>query len=84
MSRARSGSDLFEGDYVVCADGTGSVSASCEIVTIDFNVLNIVNNVDLPGTVRLRSLVHPGVNEVQTVTQCSFNYEVTGGIHDYL
>ena len=72
-------SDLFEGDYVVCADGTNSVSASCEIVTINAASVLIVNNVDLPGTISAAITDTTGTNEVQTLQQCSFGCNVTGG-----
>lgn len=71
--------DLMEGSYVVCADGTDSVAPSCELVEINDNELSIVNNVDLPGTITAEITDIAGTNEVQTVSQCAFGCAVTGG-----
>ncbi len=71
--------DLTEGFYVVCADGTGSVSPSCELVEINDNELHIVNNVDLPGTISAAITNTVLTNEVQTITQCSFQCNPSAG-----
>ena len=72
-------SSLLEGDYVVCATGTDAIAPSCEIVTVFDEDQTIVNNVDLPGTITAEITNTAGTNEVQTITQCSFGCNVTGG-----
>jgi hypothetical protein len=74
--------DLFEGDYVVCADGTNSIAPSCEIVTINSNALTIVNNVDLPGMISAAITDTVGGNEVQSYDDIPFGgLAVTGGTY---
>ncbi len=74
--------DLFEGDYVVCADGTNSIVASCEIVTVNANSQTIINNVDLPGTVSAAITDTVGVNEIQSYNDFfPFSGQVTGGTY---
>ena len=77
-------SDLFEGDYVICADGTGSVAPSCEIVTINANSLTLVNNVDLPGMITAAITDTAGGNEIQSYDDIPFGgLAVTGGTYTF-
>ena len=76
--------DLFEGDYVVCADGTGSVRPNCEIVTINANTLSLVNNVDLPGMITAAITDTAGGNEIQSYDDIPFGgLAVTGGTYTF-
>ena len=76
--------DLLEGDYVVCADGTGSVAPNCEIVTVNGDVQTIVNNVDLPGMITAAITDTVGGNEIQSYDDIPFGgLAVTGGTYTF-
>ncbi|CAN5651452.1 hypothetical protein BH23CHL2_BH23CHL2_27730 [soil metagenome] len=73
-------SNLLGGDYVVCADGAGSVSPSCEVVAVFNDAQTIVNNVDLSATI-MAAITGFGINEVQSYNDFDSFGWVDGGTY---